>query len=60
MIDLSTIDGMTKANLQVEANDIIYIEPAMSFNDINNQILPFISFFTTVALVYTSLSALKQ
>jgi polysaccharide biosynthesis/export protein len=27
VIDLSTIDGMRKASLQVEANDIIYIEP---------------------------------
>jgi protein involved in polysaccharide export with SLBB domain len=27
LIDLSTIDGMRRANLQVEPNDIVYIEP---------------------------------
>jgi polysaccharide biosynthesis/export protein len=27
VIDLSTIDGMRKASLQVESNDIIYVEP---------------------------------
>ncbi|GAA3924015.1 polysaccharide biosynthesis/export family protein [Hymenobacter algoricola] len=27
IIDLSTIDGMRRANLQVEPNDVIYIEP---------------------------------
>jgi polysaccharide export outer membrane protein len=26
-IDLSTLDGMRRANLQVEPNDIIYVEP---------------------------------
>jgi polysaccharide export outer membrane protein len=27
VIDLTTIDGMRKASLQVEPNDIIYVEP---------------------------------
>jgi len=27
LIDLSTIDGMRRANLQVEPNDVVYIEP---------------------------------
>ncbi|RYU78777.1 polysaccharide biosynthesis/export family protein [Hymenobacter persicinus] len=27
IIDLSTIDGMRRANLQVEPNDVVYIEP---------------------------------
>lgn len=60
LVDLSTIDGMRKANLQVAANDIIYVEPALTFNDVNNQILPILSFFTTVALIYTSLISLKK
>jgi len=60
LIDLSTIEGMRKANLTVEANDVIYLEPAMSFSDINNQILPFISLFTTAALVITTIRGFKQ
>ena len=27
IIDLTTIDGMRRANLQVEPNDIVYVEP---------------------------------
>ncbi|MEI7801492.1 MAG: polysaccharide biosynthesis/export family protein [Bacteroidota bacterium] len=60
LIDLSTIEGMKKANLQVSANDIIYVEPALTFNDINQQILPVITLITTSILIYTNLIAIKK
>lgn len=60
LIDLSTIEGMKKANLQIAANDIIYVEPSLSFNDINQQIIPFVSFLTTAVLVYSTILSLKK
>lgn len=49
IIDLSTIEGMKKANLEVYPNDVIYIEPVRrvvfeSLNDIG----PIFSFVTTI------------
>lgn len=60
LIDLSTIEGMKKANLQIAANDVIYVEPALTFNDINQQILPFISLITTSILIYSTVLSLKK
>jgi polysaccharide export outer membrane protein len=60
LIDLSTIEGMKKANLQISANDIVYVEPALNFNDINQQILPIITLLTTSILMYTNLLSLKK
>ena len=31
LIDLSTIEGMTQANMVIQANDIIYVEPVLKF-----------------------------
>ncbi|GDX51512.1 hypothetical protein LBMAG27_05590 [Bacteroidota bacterium] len=60
LINLSTIEGMKKANLQIAANDIIYVEPALSFNDVNQQILPIITLITTSILIYTTITSLKK
>ena len=60
LIDLSTIEGLKKANLQIAANDIIYVEPSLTFSDVNQQILPFVSLITTSLLVYTTLKSLGK
>ncbi|WBA40636.1 polysaccharide biosynthesis/export family protein [Hymenobacter canadensis] len=57
-VDLTTIDGMRRANLQVEPNDIIYIEPIRRpFYDALNDAAPAIGLSTTllniVFLVFT-------
>jgi polysaccharide export outer membrane protein len=54
LIDLSTIEGMAKANLKIEANDIIYIEPVRkvlveSISDIS----PVIGLFSSVISIVT-------
>ena len=49
LIDLSTIDGIKDANLILQANDIIYIEPQLRVGkDIISEILPYLSFITTI------------
>ena len=51
-IDLSTLDGMRRANLQVEPNDVIYIEPIRRpLLDALNDAAPLLSL---ASLVFTS------
>jgi polysaccharide export outer membrane protein len=49
LIDLSTIDGIKQADLVLQANDIIYVEPQLRIGrDIMAEILPYLSFVTTM------------
>src|ERR1035437_7623076 len=51
LIDLSTIEGVKKADLILQANDIIYVQPKLRIgNDILSQTLPYLSVITTVIL----------
>ncbi|MBI4945163.1 MAG: polysaccharide biosynthesis/export family protein [Bacteroidetes bacterium] len=51
LIDLSTIEGVKKADLILQANDIIYVEPKLRIgNDVMAQVLPYLSFVTTIIL----------
>ena len=51
LIDLSTIEGMEKADLVLQANDIIYVEPTVRVaNEIMGSILPYLTFVTTIIL----------
>ncbi len=51
LIDLSTIEGMKEADLILQANDIIYVEPAIRIvDDIIGRVLPYITFVTTIIL----------
>jgi polysaccharide export outer membrane protein len=50
-IDLSTVEGMKQADLQLQANDIIYVEPTRNISDaILVKIAPVIGLFTTILL----------
>lgn len=53
LVDLSTIEGMMQSNLLLQANDIIYVEsvPRVS-QEVLQQITPFLSIITTLALIY--------
>jgi polysaccharide export outer membrane protein len=51
LIDLSTIDGIKQADLVLQANDIIYIEPQVRVGrDVMAEIMPYITFITTIIL----------
>lgn len=51
LIDLSTIEGMKQANLVLQANDIIYVEPTLRIDrDIIAEIMPYFTFITTTIL----------
>lgn len=53
LIDLSTIEGVKKADLILQANDIIYVQPKLRIgNDVMMQILPYLSFATTIILSF--------
>lgn len=52
IIDLSTVEGMTKANLVVQPNDIIYIEPIRRpLRDVTADISPVLSLAGTLVSV---------
>ena len=59
-VDLTTLDGMRRANLQMEPNDIIYIEPVRrplleALTDAA-PIISFVSLITTTTFFFISLS----
>ena len=59
LINLATIEGAKKSNLMLQANDIIYVEPApQTSNEIFQQIAPVIGIITSIALVITIIQAL--
>ncbi|NNC86750.1 MAG: polysaccharide export protein EpsE [Bacteroidia bacterium] len=54
VIDLSTIEGMTKSNMLLQANDIIYVEPAPKFTQrILAEITPIVGIITSAFLIYS-------
>ncbi|MFD2787679.1 polysaccharide biosynthesis/export family protein [Hymenobacter rubripertinctus] len=55
IIDLTTIDGMRRANLQVEPNDIIYVEPIRRpFYERLQEITPLFSLVGSLAALASS------
>lgn len=53
LVDMSTIEGMKQADLVLQANDIIYVEPALRIDrDIMGEILPYLTFITTMVLFF--------
>ena len=52
-INLSTIEGIKDANLIVQANDIIYVEPVPEIaSEVFRDLSPFISLVSGLALIY--------
>jgi polysaccharide export outer membrane protein len=53
LIDLSTVEGLRQSNLQLQANDIIYVEPVPRISQhVLSQITPIIGIITSVLLIY--------
>jgi polysaccharide biosynthesis/export protein len=53
LIDLSTIDGLGQANLVLQANDIIYVEPRLRISQgVLGEITPIISLLTSALLLW--------
>ncbi|MCC7302718.1 MAG: polysaccharide biosynthesis/export family protein [Bacteroidia bacterium] len=53
LIDLSTIDGIKSAELVLQANDIIYVEPRLQIGrTVINEITPYITFITSAVIFY--------
>lgn len=56
LVDLSTMEGIKKSNLIVQAKDIIYVEPSPEYSTkVLAQITPYVSILTTVLLVFNLL-----
>lgn len=56
-IDLSTIEGMQKANMQVKPNDVIYVEPVRKVvQETARDITPLIAVITSMLTLYVLLT----
>jgi len=54
LVDLSTIEGVKNANIVLQANDIIYVEPRERVPQrILENVTPYLSLVTTALLVYS-------
>ena len=54
LIDLSTIEGMKQANMVIQANDIIYVEPILKpLVTILTELNPIIGILTSILLIAT-------
>ncbi|GAB2771266.1 hypothetical protein GCM10027175_05970 [Hymenobacter latericoloratus] len=61
IIDLTTIDGMRRANLQVEPNDIIYVEPIRRpFYEALADATPLFSFLAGLSGIATLIIAISR
>lgn len=61
LIDLSTVEGMTKANLAVQSNDIIYIEPVRKiFSETLRDISPILGLVTSVISLIVLIRTFNQ
>lgn len=57
LIDLSTIEGLEEADIIVQANDIIYVEPLpLIAREVVQEIAPIVTLITTAALLVTVLN----
>ena len=55
LVDLSTLEGMKKANLILQANDIIIIKPRNKISDrVTNFITPYMALFTFFLLLFNT------
>jgi polysaccharide export outer membrane protein len=53
-IDLSTIDGLKYADMIVQANDYIYVEPTPQYaREVLTQVAPYVSLLSSAILIYT-------
>jgi len=61
IIDLSTIEGMMKADLKVYSGDIIYIEPVVrGFSRSSRDILPLVSILASTVAIIVAIQALAK
>ncbi|MBP5411904.1 MAG: polysaccharide biosynthesis/export family protein [Bacteroidales bacterium] len=60
-VDLSTIDGMKKANLTLKANDIIYVEPRLKpVTRLLRELNPYITLLSNTLLIINSVKQFKN
>ena len=53
LIDLSTLEGVKQADLVLQANDIVYVEPQLRLSrDVMAEVLPYLSFITTMIVFF--------
>jgi polysaccharide export outer membrane protein len=61
LMDLSKIDGVAQANMVVQANDIIYVEPRIRLtSEVLKEVTPILTLLTSAFLVYSIVLQAKR
>ena len=61
LIDLSSIEGINQADIILQANDIIYVEPlGVTTRQVLSEIAPILSFITSIITLYFVIDRLPQ
>jgi polysaccharide export outer membrane protein len=61
LIDLSTIDGMKKANMTLQGNDVVYIEPRNDYvQNLFNRAGPYLAILNLGILYFTIVNIVNQ
>jgi polysaccharide export outer membrane protein len=61
LIDLSKIEGLNQANMVLQANDIIYVEPRRKYSSkFIGEMAPIISILSSAFIVFTYIKILKK
>ncbi len=61
MIDLSTIEGINNADMVVQANDIIYVEPIADIaREVLADVTPVISLLSSALVIWISLRTISN
>lgn len=59
LIDLSTIEGLKRTDMIIQANDYIYVEPVPQIGrEILNELQPIVSILSSAVLIYTAIRTL--
>lgn len=60
LVDLSTIEGLKYADMYVQANDYIYVEPVPQYGrEFLAQVAPYVTLLTSAILVYTVFQSIR-
>ena len=59
-VDLSKIEGLKFADMVIQSNDYIYVDPRPELaKEIRDEIVPVFSLFSTVLVIFTAVMSLK-
>ena len=60
LFDFSSLEAYKNDDFVVQSGDLIYVEPALSLNDISSKVVSVLTLLSTLLLVYTTVHTLGK